>query len=157
MSTLKFSLSYDDVVRMIGGTGEVAVEVREYIIQQFAKRHLKPLLNDERLARAREAIQKEFDLAVRSAAEEYLHISQQHGQAVFKLTNKVEMQVRSIARDAIEKTVAATVQQLVSADSIKAEIERCVTAAVERRIRDGVAERLNAIMAAAATGVAIKA
>lgn len=154
MSVLKISLSHEDLVRMIGGEETVAVEVRNSIVQEFAKKYLKPLVNDSTLQIARAAMQKDFDAAVRTAVAEYITITESWGGTQYKLIDAVQQRIRVAVQTALAEMLTQTVRELVNdrAEAIRHEIEQRVTAETERRIRVGVTERFQALSNAAAAG-----
>jgi macrodomain Ter protein organizer (MatP/YcbG family) len=150
MSKLSVSISYADLERLLSGEHEAALSMKEWIISEFAKKHLKPLFNDERLKSARDAVQKDFDKAVKEAAAEYLAITESWGTTSYKITNRVDQLIRNAVKSTLDEMLPRLVRELVNPEVIAAAVERYVNAEVERRIQQGVSAKFAALVASAA-------
>jgi len=61
--------------RLIGGDSNVELEIRENIVQEFAKKHLKPLANDELIKKHKEDIQRDISAVSSAVSQEVEHIT----------------------------------------------------------------------------------
>lgn len=61
MSRLNIELSSDDLEKIIESYPTTSLEIKSFIIQEFAKRHLKPIVNDEIFKKVKSDLLKEVE------------------------------------------------------------------------------------------------
>lgn len=59
-SDLRISLSYDDLVKLLGGSDEVSIEIRQGIAQSFSDKYIKGLASDQINQLVENAVKAEF-------------------------------------------------------------------------------------------------
>lgn len=61
MSRLIIELSVDDLDKIIKSDLSTSIKIKNYIIQEFAKKHLKPIVNDEIFNKVKDDILREVE------------------------------------------------------------------------------------------------
>lgn len=155
--------------RLIGGDTAVELALRQQIVDEFARKKLKALLNDETYKRVsaewRAQLQGELDARLaelRADVAEHADRKVKDGvywnmkdaieraarQAVdTAVTEEIGRQKRYIARDArdsFEKVRAVEIEKLVSEG---VELDDAIKVEIERRVREGIRRRLEAARA----------
>jgi hypothetical protein len=87
--------------RLIGGDSTIEVQLRQQIVQEFAKKHLKPMLQDP--------IVKKLLLQIDSEIRQYV------GQEVWESGHGFTVEITAKVRDMIAKATETTIQELVAA------------------------------------------
>ncbi len=142
MSTMKIQLSSDEILHLLGDNDEQRLEIRNWILQEFCKRHLKGLvtpvleraIKDEVLAHAASAANSIFKLNKTSWVE----------RAV--LTPTYQRAVAETVNDAVNKTITAQLTsedvprkvdealQTLMASRINLQIEELVSKAIQSQL-----------------------
>ena len=146
---MKVSLTLPALERLIAGDTAIEVEIRQQIAEQFAKRHLKTILNDATWKAASAQWHKELDASVKEVMQQL-----QGGRNADKAAEQAARYYP--LRDAIERAAAAAVDAAVekTVASQKFHMERivkdCVNVAmeksIEKMVQEGIQKRLQAAM-----------
>ena len=139
--------------RLIGGDSELEIEVRNSVIQAFAKNHLKALITDELLKNAKMAvlaeIQKEFFDIVK---EQYGGLKPVFKPEIYEqlkasLLNQADRELRGIVNEALEtkKKLTEVDYKIKSAcDFIDGELsERVLNNKLDRMVTDRIKQKFN--------------
>jgi demethoxyubiquinone hydroxylase (CLK1/Coq7/Cat5 family) len=135
------------LAQLLGGPDEWAVEFRESVVQQFARRYLKALVNSANLEAAKREEMDELRRHVNHALS-----GTEWGDALGKknreeVRREVSVLVGQLIRTEVEARVNSLREELAS--MVKKEVERQVTAHVNQRVSAGVAEAMASIQRSA--------
>lgn len=140
---LKLSLTLQALEKLCGGDSQVEVELRQGVAAEFAKRHLKGIINDEVTAR----VQALKNLVTKILQQEL----EARGVTVVNSVNYPRVQLSEQVKDGIRKqvddAVTAQVKELVlealAATDLKSMVNANVAALARaealRKARDAVA------------------
>jgi hypothetical protein len=163
---MKLELTLPALERLIGGDSAIELALRQQIVDEFCRKHLKALLNDETFIRH----SSEWRNLLRSELDTRLF--ELRGEALAQLDGQAEEGVRWHLREAITKATQQAVDTVVTEEIARqkryierdaresfarfraAEIEKLVResvgfdaeiqAEIERRVREGIERRLAA-------------
>jgi hypothetical protein len=153
--SIKIQLPLDALERLIGGNAQAEIELRSGVVQAFAKRHLKGVLDESALEKIREQIRSEghkyaeqFQEAIREEVGEW-------GMREFKLTSSAKTAISTYVKDALRDLVReemqkgkAEVDKLIldqwgrALARINDTIMRVMPATIEQTIHDKIKARL---------------
>jgi len=144
---IKLTLDSSALDRLLGGDTELELELRQSIACQFAKRHLKPLINCSEIAQIAhdikgQAVKHATDLITDTVAT----IKTDWGSKVINLKPEVINTIRSKVREEINTIVSDAVGDAIS-EVIK-EIPQIVTNRVNVNVTAEVKRQVDAKMAA---------
>lgn len=174
---MKLQLDLETLEQMIGGDSPFHLEIREGIVQTFARRHLKALVNTEFLSTLRQEIREEIksvkkilldellaELPVKKMGSGYystgwlldtkhpayqqLRNGLKDGAAAFGSETANEVMDR--ARKLLASDIERASRNLQA--NIKAEVTRQLDDAFEHRVRKEINKRWKTLMAAAQEG-----
>jgi hypothetical protein len=143
---MKILLDMETVKAMIGGDTEVEINVRNSIVQEFSKRHLKAIANSEKMsqseAKLRQIIREEFGddsylkgVIIPSSVTERIRemVRVEFSANIKKECDALSMKLlEQIYREALK------IQEMVTFT-----IRKEITQATMKQIRDEVASRLD--------------
>ena len=141
--------SVEAIERLIGGDGELEIAIRNNVVQKFAERHLKPLLNSDItrkfyreaeegiLALQQNAIEREIGKFKSSGYSRTFTPTPELRKAV---DETIDTAIREYVRTAVDAAVAVWTDE-----KIAEVIKRRVDAHVIDRINDGVTYALREI------------
>lgn len=139
--------------RLIGGDTEIEVEVRKNIVQDFARKHLKPIAGDvikPMIDAATKACQREACDALAQALGTFRKGTYSYTTETFALRPEIARELRAEASrevaSAIKNAVAEIRQEYTDA-AIQRAVDRQVNAQIQDEIRVKVAARLKQISA----------
>lgn len=137
--------------RLIGGDTEVELEIRNNIVQEFAKKHLKPIADSPNINSIKADLLQQ---AITIVTAEIGTLSGQYWNQKVVLKKEVRDELVSTAKTtaqaAIQEAIMQGVAQAradVTPESIKARIDAQVKSTVDAEIKAGVSARLRAIAA----------
>lgn len=134
------NLGLDAINRLIGGDSEVEIELRNTVVQQFARRHLKPVVNTE----AFRQVQQELLVGVRQEIEAQLGSTQRDyiGRILgVTLDPKVKKDIEAYVGIAVGTVVAEAVVK--ATQNLAEDIQARVDAQVECKVRELVQAKLD--------------
>lgn len=146
------SLTLPALERLISGETEIEVHLRQQIVEKFAEKHLKAIVNREAWKAAYSQWQAELEAAVAKILKEYIADQQAKDPGIPGTSSGYKLQ-HAISQ-AADKAVEQAVQRVV--DSQKRYLEGIVNRAVDcameaeiqKRITEGVNAKLQAVQAA---------
>jgi hypothetical protein len=145
--------SLEALERLIGGDTEVELEIRNNIVQDFAKKHLKALVNEGSIQRVANQLEK----TLASQAEDIINkkfgtLSGDYWNRKFTLNTNAKAALNDAAESAYRSHIQDSWKQMekrltdrYSEQYIADQIARTVEAEVNKRIQLGVQARLDAI------------
>ena len=141
------------IERLIGGESEVELDIRNNIVEAFAKKHLKPVLNSPVFQRVVVDIQSQYDQAMISQVGNITNFGRWDQKVVLKpeLLETLRTTARAAANAAIQEQIDNGVKAAVAIFTpayIQNQIEKRVTEVVAKQISEGVDARLKQITAA---------
>ena len=140
MSTKIQINSLDALERLIGGDTEVEIEIRNSIVQEFVKKHLKALVNHSLVV---EAVGK----AMNEVRGEFLTVSSVSGWSEPVMRSRVLEEFKAKMRDEAQKELSSIVANAVSASKrihvINMEIHRSSQWILDQLAPEILEERLN--------------
>lgn len=145
-SQLKIQLGEGDILALLGGGGDASVEIRNHIVQEFTKRHLKALANQEMVAKGAAVV-------IRAVREE---IAQQIGTADWNhvvslspaLKQKIQQEVGIVVRSEVQAAVNSAWRDAIQ-PSLDELVNKRLDAITETYINAAAEKKLKAMLAAA--------
>lgn len=142
MAQMKISLGMEDVERMIGGSDEASIEVRNYIVQEFTRRHLRALINDDLMQKTQFLLAKATEEEVKKIVGTYDHYASPKVKLNPEIAKHLEEAVKAQALHLIttavefqwEKTIKPTLAELIQS-RIEGLTKRYVDARVDERLK----------------------
>jgi phosphopantetheinyl transferase (holo-ACP synthase) len=152
---MKVSLTLAALERLIAGDTEIEVEIRHQIAENFAKRHLKTILNDATWQAAATGWRETLDTEIRRIISE---LATERGKADKLTTEATFAAQRWPLRDAIEKAackaVDVAVQKVVDSQQrymqqmVQSSVNTAMEKEIEKQVQAGIQARLKAATAA---------
>lgn len=109
MSRLNIQLSSDDLEKIIESDPTTSLEIKSFIIQEFARRHLKPLINEDLLNKVKNDILKEIDnnldVIVGKKASEYTSTRILNDAFVKRIKDMVNEAIKNLLTDMVKEGV----------------------------------------------------
>ncbi len=136
--------------RLLGGDGEVEVDLRNSIVHEFARRHLKPLANShaikELAEKAREACYGEANRLM----VQYIGSFTQDGayRQVIVLNDAMKKAIRDAVAEQKSALVKAEVEKAMAEwtpEAIQKVVDARVNADITQRIKDAVDAKLKSL------------
>lgn len=131
-SKLKLIISNPDVLdRLIGGDTELELELRQCAAAEFAKRHLKSIINDEKLIQLEKNIKKDFNRALKNEKEELLkefgaYKRQGSYFAEFVLDDNIKAKIKSSILVQTENYINSLVKEYMNTKEFKQQIQNTI-------------------------------
>jgi uncharacterized membrane protein YheB (UPF0754 family) len=148
---MKVSLTLPALERLIAGDNQIEVEIRQQIAENFAKRHLKTILNDATWQAAAKEWRATLDTEIRRVATV---LNTERGTAERVQTEATFAAQSWPLRDAVERAATKAVEAAVAktVERQKFEMERIVRNRVdaamdkeiEKLVQEGIKKRLQA-------------
>lgn len=132
-SKIKLIISSPDVLdRLIGGDTELELELRQCAAAEFAKRHLKSIINDEKLIQLKNDIKKDFDHALKKEKAELLKEIGEYKRngsyfAEFVLDDRIKEKIRSSINFQTGNYINNLVKEHMKAKEFKKQVQDTVT------------------------------
>lgn len=144
--------SLEALERLIGGDTEVEIEIRNNIVQSFAKKHLKAIANDTVFAKVSHDVRTASETVAREqTTQAFNKLGMFTGQAwnrTFILLPEIKDALRDTALTEVNTSIKEAVAVAVAtydADLIKKRINRLVDEHIQNKISEGVKKKLNEI------------
>lgn len=144
---MRMELTLPALERLLGGDTEIEVGVRRQVVEEFAKRHLKAILNDQ----AFKAIVSAWHVEIQAAVAETMKSLRDEKQAKVDSgqAGKEALGWRRL-RDQVEETAATAVEHAIRESTEKwtanisriilrevhKQMEQCVDAELATRVKD---------------------
>lgn len=135
----------DALKMLIGGDSDVELQVRQAIVHEFSKRHLRGIANEETLQRIASELRQDMDACGHRISHELGFVKDfgNRWKPNAELTAAIKQTVDSILRDSINRIAKECISEINLQSLIAAQIDRTV----QLRIADGVRDELNKIAA----------
>lgn len=138
--------SLEALERLLGGSSQMEVDVRNSIVHAFTKKYLKSIALTEPLARAASEVSRhlqisldaEIALQVGSIKRTYYSTLES-----VKPNEEIKTAIQAAARDAVEKLIQAAVKEAVAHIDLKAAVNKTVAAHVDFRVREQMQKLLS--------------
>jgi hypothetical protein len=137
------------IERLIGGDSQLELDIRNNIVQKFAEKHLKPLVNDAKLdalfAKVTESYKEEAKKIIGEKLGKFKTINWRES---FVLNDNIKMAIRQEAQTKIMEQVDAAAQAVTekfTPEYFDKLISKRVDDEVNRRIREGVVAKLDEV------------
>ena len=149
---MQVSLTLPALERLIGGETEIEVHLRQQIVEKFAEKHLKAIVNREAWKAAYTQWQAELEAAVAKILNEYIAAQQAKDPGIPGTSSGYRLQ-DAIAK-AADKAVEQAVQRVVDSQKrylegiVNSAVDRAMAAEIQKRITEGVNTKLQAVQAA---------
>jgi len=174
---LKLTLDLDTLKALIGGDTPFQLEIREGIIQTFARLHLKALINEDMISGLRAEIRGELSTMRESFRKEVVGLVAEHFPVVQKphdpwkgvvyaidktnpkylqLCHSLEKRAREVSVEAVNEILTALSEKLQKTieyrvksleHRIAAEVKQQLTATFEQRVQREISRRVAALAA----------
>lgn len=146
---MQVSLTLPALERLIGGETEIEVHLRQQIVEKFAEKHLKAIVNREAWQAAYKQWQSELEAAVSKILNEYI-AAQQAKDPGMPSTNsgyKLQHAIEQAADKAVERAVQRVVdsQKRYMEGIVTRRVDQAMEAEIKKRIDEGVTAKLQAM------------
>jgi hypothetical protein len=145
MAEAKIQLSYEDLMKLLADKdGEVSIEVKNTIIQNFTQRHLKVLVNHEAMKKVSDVLKA----AVATEVAEQVGTQTSHYNSKVKLVPEIKKLIQDSVRvainDALEEAIAEAKQDIFNRllSGIESRVNSAVSVEVTNQVRKRVDEQL---------------
>ena len=149
---MKLTLNAPALERLLGGDTELEVALKHQIVDNFAKHHLKKLINDGTWRAAYAKIEGE----VQAEIQKHLVQLDVFGRVQSKLNSELKDLIRTEIYNLIQeqtKKIVAEQRSYIGPD-IKKAVDHALKVQVNELVQQGVREQMAAIAEAAAKSVA---
>ncbi len=150
MSTKIQINSLEALERLIGNDNELEMEIRNSIVQEFTKKHLKVIAN-ENVNRHISDFNRGIQDYARDLLGKYVNDPQASWRRTYIINNEVEQTIKAVSRNEAAKLINAEILKLIEAETnnavekIKALIDERVDHLTSAYIQEKVNERLQKI------------
>lgn len=132
VGAMKLDLNLPALERLIGGDSEAEVNLRQQVVEEFAKKHIKNLVNTELTKKITSQVHKEMDDAIKVGLAQMATGDASWG-GFSTIRNRLTEFAKSVAIQAVDEAIRDRVDKLKAA--IPAEIERQVKASIPATIK----------------------
>ncbi len=136
MATVKINMSAAELNKFIGEDSEVAMELKSNVIQEFAKRHLKGIINDDGFKKIERSIRTYFTKQFEKNIGEYKRIQYNN---VFVPNDVIKDAIDSYVSLAVrrfwEERETELVSEMLTGKRIKDMEDRIVDRMTERYLK----------------------
>lgn len=145
--------SLEALERLIGGDTDIEIEIRNNIVQEFTKKHLKAIVNEGTIKRVADNLNKTLSAQAESIInDKFGSLGGDYWNPKFVLNAKCQNELNAAAESAYIARIRSAWQQMekrvldrYSDEYIESEIKRTVNREVNKRIEAGVQAKLAAI------------
>lgn len=134
------NVSTDALVAMLGGDSELEVQLRNSIAQEFTRKYLKGIVNEQVVKEALNGA----STAATAALEEFF--VRDTWSTCWKPKPELDTAIKLVVRKKIDIIISETVQQYVDTLDINELIKLQVEHTVQSRIKAGVTAEISRIM-----------
>lgn len=143
--------SIEALERLLGGDSQLEIEARNSIIQQFASKHLKSLINADAIKQEAERLKKDaHDLLSKLVSDAALEQNRYRGEKA-ALSQDVIGLIKSNARtqcsDLISDAVREAVHEFAKTNEFQEMIQKNINVQFEEKIRCAVRDRISKVIA----------
>lgn len=131
-SKIKLIISNPDVLhRLIGGDTELELELRQCAAAEFAKRHLKSIINDDKFIKLKDDIKNDFNNSLKKEKEEILKDIGKYKRsnsyfAEFVLDNKIKEKIKSSINVQTQNYINSLIKEEMKTKEFKEKIQTTV-------------------------------
>lgn len=149
MSTKIQINSLEALERLIGNDNELEMEIRNNIVQEFAKKHFKSLVNEpafyETINKCKESLKSEVDLKITESIGEIKQDSYWSKSIVLKpeIKSKIDITVATQLSNEIAMAVQNAITQIKTNEDIESRIKKQIDYYVNDYIVRCVKEKLS--------------
>lgn len=138
---MKIALDNSALERLIGGDNEVEVEIRNLVVQEFAKKHLKAVVNDPAFGHFLEAESRQMREAVQLQIEKHVAKKPAARYQNFEINPEILKQAALVAADH-RNEILSTMSDLVTKhiEDIRTDLDSRIERIVDSKIRTITAE-----------------
>lgn len=144
---MRLELNLPAIERLIGGDTELELHLRQQIVQEFAKRHLKEVAEKATYEAAIEATKQFVNGAAREAFDiENLTVNHLWPTVGYRLKAMIESLVKEHAQKAVDEALLKIIehQSRYWSEEIKRAVKKVVDRQIEKEIEEGIRKRLEA-------------
>ncbi len=137
--------------RLIGGDTELEIEIRNNIVQEFTKRHLKGLVETETIKQAiTDTKLMVVNYAKKEVAEQIGEIKRSYGSTTYNLQDDVVEAIKDQISKAMNRVVYDHIENLVKTYvgnlNIKKYINQMIDFNIKQTVEEGIRERFEAML-----------
>ena len=111
MGNLKIELKVEELEKLFGTMTTGSLELKQWVVEEFARRHIKSLMNDDLIRKIKSELDSGTDLEIKKAVSEVLGVKKSslypYGYFVSQETKAIiKQQVNSIIKEVVSEAVA---------------------------------------------------
>jgi hypothetical protein len=135
--------SLDALERLIGGDSELEFDIRQSVVENFTKKHLNKLVNEELIAKASIAVKNEINRTFFKTVKSDSRY--RSDDIVFKkeYLDKFKDELQYKAKDVLSKTVEDAIELVNNKETIEAALARATDYIVNSLTEANLTSRLN--------------
>jgi hypothetical protein len=141
---MRLELNLPALERLLGGDTEVELHLRHQIVEEFTRKNIKSLINDETLRKLTEIWKNEAGKMVEEAAGKLFEEKYERG-GLGTMRYKIEEAIDDAVKNSLERALEEFIEKMRR--QLEARIERAVEAAmqsdVSRRVEEEIQRRLD--------------
>lgn len=144
---MKIELTLPALERLIGDDKEIELHLREQIVNEFARRHLKEIAKTE----SYEAAIKEVKDYVNQIARETFDIENLTTNTVWPTVGyRIRTLIEDLVKEHAQKAVDAALQKIIEyqkrywAEEIRKAVDGAINIEIDKQVTEGIMKRLKA-------------
>lgn len=144
---MRLELNLPALERLIGGDTEIEVALRQQIVQEFARRHLKEVAEKETYEAAIEAAKQFVNAAAKEAFDiENLTINHLWPTVGYRLKSMIETLVNESAQKIVDEALLKVIeyQKRYWGRELETAVKKAMDRQIEKEIEEGIRKRLDA-------------
>lgn len=140
---MRIDLNLPALERLIGGDTEIEIGLRQQVVEEFARKHLKTVINDETWKRFSAQWNKEINTEIGNAIQGLAgngHFKSEAADIGLKIRNQIE----HVASEMINKALNAIIdrQRIFLASQLDEKIKSILNFDIQKRVEAEVQRRL---------------
>lgn len=147
---MKLILDATAVEKLLGGDTELEIELRQSVAAQFAKHHLKPLINSAEVKAIAESIKTQaIGAATKTLTETIANVkTKSWGTTEYSLKPEIISMIQDEVHDQLKVVIASEIKNALEVYSTIDTIGKAVNARIDEQIKYEIKSQVDAKMAA---------
>jgi len=144
---MRLELNLPALERLIGGDTELELHLRKQIVQEFSKRHLKEVVDQDAYQLALEAAKQFVNEAAKQAFDiENIAVNHLWPTVGYRLKSMIESLVKEVAQKIVDETLQKVIayQKTYWAREVNEAVKKEMNRQIEKEVEEGIRKRLEA-------------
>ncbi len=140
-------VSAEALTAMIGGNTEIEIEIRNSIVQEFARKHLKVIANSEVISKEFAGIRQDLSILLAEKCSEFFSrrdfLSKWEPNQQTK--NLIDVTVRQKMEELIDKAITTRLDTINLADLIRLQMDTNIKSRIKMGVEAGITNFLKTV------------